>query len=223
MIFNDLWTSIITQPGVGDLLALSVCIGIFLLVWSARVRPPADDQVRSLGLFVSIFSLGNMLLAVVFNVSLNFQWLEIPFPQSSPTIAAEADRDSPTSGLTKSGRHSGSLQQKSLRAGKQGAGKEDISTQTWKIIKIWEGVNPRQTEIFSVPSARWVIDWMTMPEGGPPGNFAVKVYSADGDLVQHAPALRGRDQGSMSLERPGRYYLEITSTQKYKVLVKVTQ
>jgi hypothetical protein len=221
MIIDNLWTGIITLPGFGDLLALSSCIGIFLLLWSPRLRPPADEQMRGVGLFVAVFCLGNMLLAVIFDVNLNFQWLEIPYRQSF-SIAAETSLDPAAPGLTKSGKDSPSLQQKGLRPGKPGAENKNPSPQIWKTIKIWEGANPLQTEVFTVPSANWTIDWMTVSEDGRAGNFTVKVYSSDGHLVRHAPVVRGPDQGSMSLERPGRYYIEITATQKYRVSVRVT-
>ncbi|MBU4356699.1 MAG: hypothetical protein KKD99_07860 [Proteobacteria bacterium] len=163
-----------------------------------------------------------MLLAVIFNVSLNFLWLEIPYLHPGHTIAAEPGLNSPKSGLIKSRLHSASLHQPRPTTGKRGPKKEDLSTHNWKIIKIWEGAESRQTETFSVPSSKWAIDWITAPKDGSPGNFAVKVYSADGNLVQLTTNERGPDKGSIFLNRPGKYYLMITSTRKYKVVVKVT-
>jgi hypothetical protein len=221
MMPQDLWTSLITMPGMADLLALSACVGIYLCLWAGRLRPPTDDQVRGLGLFVSAFSLGNMILAVILNVGLNFLWLEIPYLHPAYTIAAEPGLDSPNSGLIKSRLHSGSLHQPGSATGKRGPGKEDLSTHLWKTIKIWEGVRPRQTEIFSVPSSKWEVDWITAPKAGSRDNFAVNVYSADGNLVQLINNERGPHKGSIFLNRPGKYYLMITSNQKYKIVVKV--
>lgn len=221
MMPQYLWTSLITQPGVADLLALCASVGIYLCLWSDRLRPPTDDQVRGLGFFLSAFSLGNMLLAVFLNVNLNFLWLEIPYLHPTPIIAAELGLDSPPSGSSKSRLHSGSLHQPGSATGKRGPGKEDLSTPIWKTIRIWEGVKPRQTEIFSVSSSKWAIDWITAPEAESPGNFAVKIYRADGNLVQLTQNERGPEKGRIFLTRPGKYYLVITSTQKYKVVVKV--
>lgn len=221
-MFHDAWAQIITQPWVADLLMLFCAIGIYLCILARELHPPADDQLRGLGIFVTGFCLANILLAVFFNVGLNFHLLEIPYVQSASTIAAEPQRDSPKPGLTKSRLNSDSRHRQGALARKRASAQDDFSEKIWKTIKIWEGVEPRQTETFSVPSSKWAIDWITAPMDGSPGNFAVKVYSADGNLVQLITDERGPDKGSMVLNSPGKYYLRINSTQKYKVVVKVT-
>jgi hypothetical protein len=107
-------------------------------------------------------------------------------------------------------------------ARKRASAQEDLSENNWKTIKIWEGHDPIQTENFIILSQRWAIEWTTGPMTGVPGNFAVKVYNADGNLVQLTPNERGPDKGSICFNRPGKYYLMIASTQKYKVVVKTT-
>jgi hypothetical protein len=201
------WTALISRPGVADLLALSASVGIYLFLCSDRLRPPTNDQVRGLGLFMATFSLGNMLLAGFLNVSLNFIWLEIPYLNTGLTLAAESSLPPSKSGSA---------------TGKRSPGKEDLSTPIWKTLRGWEGVKPLQTETFSVSSSKWAIEWMTAPETASPGSFAVKIYRADGKLVQLTHNERGPGKGSIVLTSPGEYYLVITSTQKYKVLVKVT-
>ena len=221
-MLQDTWTQIITQPGVADLLMLFCAIGIYLLILARGLHPPADDRLRGLGIIVTGFSLGNILLAVIFNVGLNFQLLEIPYVQSAPISAAEPQGDSPKSGLSKSRLNSDSHHRQGALARKRASAQEDFSEKIWKAIKIWDGYDPKRTEILIVPSHEWAIDWITAPMDGGPGNFAVKVYSADGNLVQLITNERGPDKGSIFLNRPGKYYLMITSTQKYKVVVKVT-
>lgn len=221
-MFQDAWAQMITQPGGADLLMLFSAIGIYLLILARSVNPPANDRLRGLGIIVTGFSLGNILLAVIFNVGLNFQCLETPYVQSAFTSTAERQGDSPKPGLTKPRINADSRHPQGVLAKKRASAQEDLSEQIWKTLKIWEGYDPQQTEIFNVPSHRWAIDWITAPNAGGPGNFAVKVYSADRNLVKLITNERGRDKGSISLNRAGKYYLMITSTQKYKVAVKVT-
>ena len=221
-MFQDAWAQMITQPGVADLLMLSSAIGIYLLLLARGVNPPADDQLRGLGIIVTGFSLGNILLAVIFNVSLNFQLLEIPYVQSAPASSAELQGDSPKHSSSKSRMNSDSRHPQGALARKHASAQEKFSEEIWKTLKIWEGHDPQQTEIFNVPSHRWAIDWVTVPKNAVPGDFAVKVYNAHGNLVQLTTSDRGPDKGSIFLNKPGKYYLRITSTQKYKVVVKVT-
>ena len=215
------WTSLISQPGVADLLALSTSVGIYLCLCSDRLRPPTNDQVRGLGLFMATFSLGNLLLAGFLNVGLKFVWLEIPYLNTGLTLAAESTLDPPKSGSSNSRLHSGSPHQPGSATGKRGPGKEDLSKPIWKTLKAWEGVKPLQTETFSVSSSKWAIEWMTDPETATPGSFAIRIYRADGKLIQLTPNERGPGKGSIVLTSPGKYYLVITSNQKYEVLVKV--
>jgi hypothetical protein len=214
------WAQIISQPGVADLLALFSAIGIYLILLAKGFHPPADDRLRGLGIFVAGFSLGNILLAVVFDVNLRFQILEIPYLHSAPGIAAEKPPGKPpTCGSTKAGADSSGAQKRA--DGQAAAAREDLAEGLWKTIKTWEGQDPRKTEIFQVASKKWVIEWTTAPAAGRPGTFQVRVYGADGNFIKLAANESGPDKDSLSLAGPGKYYLVINSSQKYRVAVRV--
>jgi hypothetical protein len=213
----DIWSQMITQPGMADLLMLFSAIGIYLVLFARGLNPPADDRLRGLGFFLTVFSMGNILLAVLLNVGLSFQLLEIPYVQSVSTSTTERHGASKP-GATKSKLNSESRH----RSGKQVSGQEDSSEKTWVTIKMWEGHHSQQTEIFMVPVHRWKIDWIITLQDGSPGQFAVKIYRADGNLVQAITNERGANKGGIFLNRPGRYYLMVSTTQKYKIAVKAT-
>jgi hypothetical protein len=218
---QNFWGQIISLPGVADLLCLLAAVGVYMIVLARGLHPPTDDQVRGLGLFLTGFSLGNLLLAVVFDVNLQFKLLDLPGLNSSPTIAAEkAPEKPPVCGVTKAGTgSSGSARDRGEE--QETAAKADFPEGIWKTIKAWEGQEPRKTEIFQVTSKKWVIEWITTPPAGRVGTFQVKVYGADGTFFKLAANESGPDKDSISLAGPGKYYLVIDSSQKYKVAVRV--
>jgi hypothetical protein len=100
---------------------------------------------------------------------------------------------------------------------------EGSSKGKWYDVREWQGTGPKQTETFQIPSYLWMIDWNTLPRGGSPALFSIKVYSADGKFIGSAAKAGGKGIDRAFMNNSGDYYLVIETNQKYSVSVRAQQ
>ncbi len=98
------------------------------------------------------------------------------------------------------------------------------SLATWHEIKRFEGSGIKDTDTFNIPLNEWRISWDTKPRedvyGTWPSNFAIYVYSDDGQLVDVVANVVGYSKDSTIMRGAGNYYLGINSGQPYIILIE---
>jgi hypothetical protein len=87
-------------------------------------------------------------------------------------------------------------------------------------IGCWAGNVGRNTETFSVPFDEWVISWWTGHEAlASPSNFIVRLHSVEGDQSQLIANFIGGSNEFTVIRGKGDYYLEISTTQLYSIMI----
>ena len=98
--------------------------------------------------------------------------------------------------------------------------KARMNSGTWHEIARWEGKSMKNTETFHSSSKEWRISWNTWPSEYGDMNFQIYVYKANGDLVDIAANVIGKDKDSSIMRGIGDYYLQFNTAQPYVVFVE---
>jgi len=78
------------------------------------------------------------------------------------------------------------------------------------------GSSNKNTETFTIGSAEWVISWSTTGDS----NFAVWLYNANtNESIDLVTNIVGSGRDSSVMRGRGRYYLKISSSQPYSIIV----
>jgi hypothetical protein len=218
-MFDGILAAVLSKPGVADLLAFGAALGIYGVIMAQGLQTPLDEKLRLLSSFVACFCLGFMLLAVILGINLRFYLLEIPYSQSAyvsadPTGKSLGHKFTQKRAAAVTGPETGASDRKPSYA------PENFPEANWKVIKVWEGSHPQETEIFSIPAPGGAIEWTTWPISGRLGTFQVAVHDAAGNFIKLAAYANGAEKDIARLAGAKKYYLRIESNQKYKVVVR---
>ena len=100
--------------------------------------------------------------------------------------------------------------------------KQPTSTKSyayWDTIKVFLGDSTKNTTPFTVDS-RWSISWDTKPEDIGDGNFAIEIHRvADDGVLGIAANVVGASKDETQEYQKGTYYLDITSSQHYTIMI----
>ncbi len=214
---HDFWINFLDTPGVPDLLALLLVGGVYLVIIARGLNPPLDERLRAAGSALTVFTLGNFLLAALFQMNIHFLVLQVPSPTKAYTATEDLGKHSPG---TKLARKTGGQETEDQGGAKAASKKSEprLRSGLWQVVREWQGSDSRRTETFPIPFREWAIDWVTTPEGSP-GAFIVKVHRGDGKLVATVASTSGPEKDFRMMSSPGKYYLTIDSTQKYRIVV----
>jgi len=91
---------------------------------------------------------------------------------------------------------------------------------SWQEVMTISGQSTKKTDLFTVTANRWRVSWATKPGGYGATNFAVWVYRANGDTVGLIANIIGAGQDDGYEYGAGSYYLDITSSQPYGIVVE---
>lgn len=98
--------------------------------------------------------------------------------------------------------------------------KQSISHSYWNLVVAFAGDSTKNTEPFTANS-RWSISWDTEPGNTGEGNFAFEIHRVtDGQIVGTAANVVGKSKDKTEEYQAGSFYLSITATQKYTILVE---
>jgi hypothetical protein len=238
LITSNLWTP--------EFLLFTSILGLLLCTVSSKLWKPCIISARILGIIFTTFGLVSITIAILFGMDIHFNFNELSSCPRSKTAANNyliigenqhkaVERALPINDCSTSKsnnvikRHgTGTKQTETLgenqhKAVERALPTNDFSTSKWYNVIKWHGTGTKQTETFQISSNLWMVDWNTVPTGGSPGLFSIKVNSAKGKSIGFAANTKGEDRGRTFIKNKGDYYLVIETKQKYMVTVMARQ
>lgn len=214
---------IIWKSWLPAFLVLTLALGIFLYVASWGPGPPLDKWLRRIGIVITTFGIGSLMVILILGVELQFQLPDYNLPLWSKELTSKhlkGQGQEPTETKVANGIRL----EVGKREGQQEATRESLYLKylpkgVWYEVNRWEGSEPKQTEVFNITSNLWLIGWKTVPTGSKPTIFLIKVYRADGTFICNAAKAMGEDFDRTFIRGSGTYYLVIDTAQKYTVFV----
>lgn len=91
---------------------------------------------------------------------------------------------------------------------------------TWHDVITFEGNSIKNTQTFHISSNDWAISWATTPGEYGDSNFAVTVFTENGNLVDMVANIIGKGSDISYMKGSGDYYLKIISGQPYKIKIQ---
>jgi hypothetical protein len=88
----------------------------------------------------------------------------------------------------------------------------------WVVIGNWVGSGNKSTELFTV-GPEWIIGWSTRPDQEYEGTFSIDVHDAQGGYVGLEANISGAGRDLSYKHQAGTYYLEISATQTWGVVI----
>ncbi len=214
---------IIWKSWLPAFLVLTLALGIFLYLASWELVPPLDKWLRRIGIVITTFGIGSLMVIFILGVDMQFQLPDYSLP---PWLQEPTNKYNKRTGKEQtSTKMDDSLQPEVGKGeGQQEATRKslylkDLPKGIWYEVSLWEGSGPKQTEAFHIPSYLWMIGWNTVPTSNRPAFFSIKVYSADGTFIRYAAKAMGEDFDRTFIRSSGTYYLVIDTAQKYTVFV----
>ena len=195
----EFFLEIIRRPGLFDSLILVVIVGV--LLWSVNngMRPPWNERVREIGMVITGTGVSIILLGIALGMEIRSNWLEVSPSLAIHSPGGESPQDNQGPGLSW----------------------KNFTEGTWYEVASWRGTESKITEIFQISSRIWMISWHTRTIGNKkPGKLAIAVHSSDGKSVGVVTNIEGTDENKVILQGSGNYYLIISATQPFKILVK---
>lgn len=89
------------------------------------------------------------------------------------------------------------------------------SSKPWRRVAQWQGKAKKNTETFNISSSEWRIRWSTKS-----GHFSIATYTADGSYIDLVVNIIGENKDSSIMRGAGDYYLTISASQPYIVIVE---
>lgn len=214
---------IIRKSWLPEFLVLTLALGIFLYMASWGLGPPSDNWLRRLGIVLASFGITSIMMALILGVDLQFQLPENSSPPSSKERTSKylkGQGQEPTETKVANGiRLEVGKRERQQEATRESLYLKDLPKGVWYEVNRWEGIEPKQTEVFNITSNQWLIGWETVPTGSKPTILLIKVYRADGTFICNAAKAMGEDLDRTFIRGSGTYYLVIDTAQKYTVFV----
>ena len=93
------------------------------------------------------------------------------------------------------------------------------AAQYWYRLLTVEGSSNKRTELFTVTGDEWAVSWNAQPDERGGGFFGIDVRDADGDLVCQIGDVIGGGRDLSYEHKPGTYYLDISASAPYRIIV----
>jgi hypothetical protein len=199
LITSNLWTP--------EFLLFTSILGLLLCTVSSKLWKPCIISARILGIIFTTFGLVSITIAILFGMDIHFNFNELSSCPRSKTAA---------NNYLIIGENQHKAVERALPI-------NDCSTSKSNNVIKRHGTGTKQTETFQISSNLWMVDWNTVPTGGSPGLFSIKVNSAKGKSIGFAANTKGEDRGRTFIKNKGDYYLVIETKQKYMVTVMARQ
>ncbi len=89
----------------------------------------------------------------------------------------------------------------------------------WHQIESWRGEGSAQTAQFKIPGKEWRLSWNTDPGVRRKTHFTLVIRDWNGQIKETAVRAQGQSRASTTLDKGGRFYLEIDTNQAWEIQV----